>query len=303
MENFFKPRLLLGIVLANIIGLGIIYINTYFNSQKDGILIFSEFVIIPLLMGIICAWFWKDLGLRGWPMTGYAVLAGLLAILLSFFILGEGVICLLIVSPLILGFVITGVFIGRAMFKKKNQTVNVSFVGILLIFFVVDSLSDHHYANMVSDQIIIKATPDEVWKHVVAFEKIKQDNNYWLFKFGMPSPMETSVTAKKLGAGRKCIFSNGYVFDEKIVVFDVNRDLTFDIVKQPQDPEIMGHIDIDRGQFLLTDNSDGTTTLTGNSWYKLYVFPTWYYDLWAESITRNVHFRVMEHIKVLSEVK
>ncbi|MNY68576.1 hypothetical protein D3C86_2063640 [compost metagenome] len=77
--------------------------------------------------------------------------------------------------------------------------------------------------------------------------------------------------------------------------------MTFDIIDQPKDPEIMGHIDITKGQFLLHDNGDGTTTLTGNSWYKLHVFPTWYYDLWAESITRNVHFRVMEHVKVLSE--
>lgn len=63
----------------------------------------------------------------------------------------------------------------------------------------------------------------------------------------------------------------------------------------------MGHIDILKGQFLLKDNGDGTTTLTGNSWYRLYVFPVWYFDIWAESITRNVHLRVMDHIKQLSE--
>lgn len=63
----------------------------------------------------------------------------------------------------------------------------------------------------------------------------------------------------------------------------------------------MGHIDILRGQFILKDNGDGTTTLIGNSWYKLYVFPVWYYDIWEKSITRNVHWRVMEHIKQLSE--
>ena len=63
------------------------------------------------------------------------------------------------------------------------------------------------------------------------------------------------------------------------------------------------YIDIQRGQFLLKDNGDGTTLLTGNSWYQLYVFPVWYYDIWAKSITRNVHLRVMDHIKILSEQK
>gem|GEM_PF-1743473 len=39
-------------------------------------------------------------------------------------------------------------------------------------------------------------------------------------------------------------------FDEKIVSYKPPQDLTFDIVKQPRDPEIMGHIDILRGQFI-----------------------------------------------------
>jgi hypothetical protein len=154
---------------------------------------------------------------------------------------------------------------------------------------------------MVSDSMVINAPPDKVWPNVVSFKPIEQKNNFWLFQIGMPSPRATTVTGNYVGAGRKCIFSNGYVFDEKIVTYQPGKDLTFDIIAQPRDPEIMGHIDIKRGQFLLKDNGDGTTTLIGNSWYSLLVFPTWYYDIWAQSITRNVHFRVMEHIKELSE--
>ncbi len=303
MKTIFKSKLILGIVAANIFALLTVGGFTYFKAIESGVLIFSEFVIVPILMGVITAWFWKNLDLKGWTITGYSALNGLIAILLSYVFLREGVLCLLIVSPLILGFIISGAFIGRAMYRKRNSTLSVSFVGLLLLVFLIDSLSDHHYENMVSDEVVIRATPSEIWKHVVAFEPIKEKNNYWLFDVGMPSPMQTTVTAHELGAGRKCIFSNGYVFDEKIVAFEENKDLTFDIVGQPQDPEIMGHIDIDRGQFLLRDNGNGTTTLIGNSWYKLHVFPIWYYDLWAESITRNVHLRVMDHIKKLSEAK
>jgi hypothetical protein len=301
MKTFLQSKLLQGIIISNVIVLIIIWINNLLHSQKDGVLVFSEFVILPLLMGVISAWFWRNLNLKSRSLIWYSILNGFLAILLSYIFLKEGTICLIIVSPLIFAFVITGAFIGKAMFRKNNQTLNVSIVSILLVVFTVDSISDHHYRNMVSDEMIVKATPEKIWKNVVAFEKIKQENSYWLFKAGMPSPMQTTVTAYKKGAGRKCIFSNGYVFDEKIVTFDVNKDLTFDITGQPKDPEIMGHIDIERGQFLLKNNGDGTTTLVGNSWYSLKVFPIWYYDLWAESITRNVHLRVMAHIKTLSE--
>jgi hypothetical protein len=301
MKTFLQSKLLQGLIISNVVVLIIIWINNMLHSQKDGVLVFSEFVILPLLMGVISAWFWRDLNLKSRLLIWYSILNGFLAILLSYIFLREGTICLIIVSPLIFAFVITGAFIGKAMFRKNNQTLNVSIVSILLVVFTVDSISDHHYRNMVSDEMIVKATPEKIWKNVVAFEKIKQPNAYWLFKAGMPSPMQTTVTAHKKGAGRKCIFSNGYVFDEKIVTFDINKDLTFDITGQPEDPEIMGHINIERGQFLLKDNGDGTTTLVGNSWYSLKVFPIWYYDLWAESITRNVHLRVMDHIKALSE--
>lgn len=299
-----KPALALwkGIVLSNVFAMTVIGLqSTFDHDASEGVLIFSEFIIIPLLMGIISTWCWRNIELKGKQLTGYAVVNGLVGMLLSFIFLGEGAICLLIVSPLILGSVITGSFIGQGMFKKKNQTLNVSIISILLTVFVADALSEHDHQNMVSDELIIDASPEEVWPHVVAFEKIEKKEDYWLFKIGMPSPMATTVSGHELGANRKCIFSNGYIFDETIVAYDVNRNLTFDIVDQPKDPEIMGHIDIKRGQFLLKDNGDGTTTLIGNSWYKLHVFPVWYYDMWAESITRNVHFRVMKHIKSLSE--
>ena len=301
--NFIKSTLLNGYLASCTVAMLMIGLSRLVlsNAGSSGIIIFSEFVILPILMGIISAWFWRNLGLTGKELTLNAVWNSSLAIGLSSVFLGEGFICLIIVSPLIAGFMIAGAFIGRRMFDRKNQKLNVSVFSLLFFVFLGDSLSEHHYQNLVADEIVINACPEEVWKHVVSFEKIKAENNYWLFKIGMPSPIQTTVEGNYLGAGRKCIFSNGYVFDEKIVTYKPARNLTFDIVKQPLDPEIMGHINILRGQFLLKDNGDGTTTLTGNSWYSLHVFPIWYYDIWAKSITRNVHLRVMDHIRELSE--
>ena len=63
----------------------------------------------------------------------------------------------------------------------------------------------------------------------------------------------------------------------------------------------MGHFVLDRGEFDLTDNKNGTCTLSGTSWYALNVYPSWYYDLWAADIVRHVHLRVMRLIKTLAE--
>lgn len=299
--NFYKATLLKGFVMSNLLAFLMVGLIKYSILPNNGELVFSIFVIVPMLMGMISAWFWIKVDLKSKAFIGYSILNGLVAILLSYLFLGEGVICLLIVSPLIFAFIIMGAFLGRSMFRKNNQRLNVSVFSLLFVVFVVDSLSEHNYVNLVADEMVIKATPEQIWKNVVAFDKIEKKDDYWLFQIGMPSPAQTTVEGYYKGAGRKCIFSNGYIFDEKIVTYEPNKDLTFDIIGQPLDPEIMGHIDILRGQFLLKDNGNGTTTLIGNSWYRLHVFPIWYYDIWAKSITRNVHLRVMEHIKVLSE--
>jgi hypothetical protein len=289
-----------GFILSNAFAFTTIALTSYLKPNP-GMLVYAEFIIIPLMMGLICAWSWREIEMRSKRMTGLVCLNGLIAIALSAVFLREGAICLIIVSPLIFAFIITGAFVGKAIFKRDNRTLNVSVFSVLLILLAADVRSVHHYENMVSDKVIVNATPSVVWKHVVAFERVEEENKFWLFKAGMPSPIAATVDGFYVGARRKCVFSNGYIFDEKMVVYQPGKNLTFDIVRQPRDPEIMGHIDILKGQFLLKDNGNGTTTLVGNSWYRLYVFPIWYYDVWAESITRNVHLRVMRHIKKLSE--
>ncbi|PWV46577.1 hypothetical protein [Chitinophaga sp. S165] len=264
-------------------------------------LVFSEFVTLPILMGLICAWYWRHQHLTTKQLIGRALINALIGIALSAIFLGEGTICLVIVSPLIIVFILTGLFLGRSMFKQRNDTLHISLFLLLLLTFFTDVRMHHHFENMVADTMLIKAPASEVWKYVVAYERIETPDKYWLFKIGMPSPVQATASGNYAGAERKCIFSNGYIFDEKITTYDKDKNLTFAITQQPRDPEIMGHIDILKGQFILKDNGDGTTTLTGNSWYQLHVFPVWYYNIWAESITRNVHLRVMEHIKLLSE--
>jgi hypothetical protein len=289
-----------GILFSNILAFVMMGV-TQLLSPKPGVFVYAEFVILPLLMGVMISWCWRKLHLSSKQLIGYAFLTGLIGIALSAIFLGEGVICLIIVSPLIFSFIIAGAFLGRVMFRRNNKTLNVNIISLLVVLFIVDSVSNHHYENLISDKIIINAKPSEVWKYVVSFNKIPGEDEYWLFKVGMPSPAQATVIGYYQGAGRKCIFSNGYVFDEVMTTFIPNKDLTFEIINQPKDPEIMGHIDILKGQFILEDNGNGTTTLIGNSWYQLHVFPIWYYDLWAESITRNVHLKVMKNIKALSE--
>jgi hypothetical protein len=298
-----------GILVANVASLLLVggskWLATLLEGSNagnsSGVFIFSSFIIVPMIMGAISAWYWHPLQLKTKAYIGWSAVSTLVASAASFIFLKEGAICLIIVSPLILCFTVAGALLARMIYRRKNNTINSSLAGLAMLVLIADTFSGHENIKLVSDTILVNAPIEKVWPHVVDYKPITLKENYWLFKIGMPSPIQSTVDGYEAGAGRKCIFSNGYVFDEKMIVYKPNQELTFDILTQPHDPEIMGHIDILRGQFILKDNGDGTTTLIGNSWYKLYVFPGWYFNLWSESITRNVHLRVMEHIKILSE--
>lgn len=293
-----------GYIIPNTFAFALMGITAIVRDNHNSLInafFWAEFTVLPILMGIIGAWYWRHENLGWASILGRSATNMFIAIALSGLFLHEGIICLIIVSPLLFVFIAIGGLVGRAMFKKNNDTLNMSITSLLLIVYVINAASKPEYVNEVSDTITINAPIKKVWPLVVAYDRNTSDNKYWLFKAGLPSPVQSTVAAYKVGADRKCIFSNGYAFDERIVTYDENRNLTFDITNQPRDPEIMGHIDIMRGQFLLHDNGNGTTTVIGNSWYKLYVAPVWYYDIWARSIVRNVHIRVMEHVKELSE--
>src|ERR1700744_3012412 len=145
--------------ISNLFGIGIIALNKYFildtHANVGGTFIFSEFIITPVLMGIISVWFWRNPKLSGGELIGRSFLNGCISILLASIFLGEGVICLIIVSPLLFVSIIIGAYIGRAMFSRDNNTLNISIIGLMLVVFVADSMSEHHYENMVSDSIIV----------------------------------------------------------------------------------------------------------------------------------------------------
>jgi hypothetical protein len=299
-----RPQALKGILYSNafaVVAFAIAYTIGNWYDLMGGIISSAEFVLVPIGMGIIAIKYWMHPKRRLVSLIPHTVVNTLIAIILSAVFMQEGAICLLIVSPLLLGFMWVGIVIGKYIFTKNNTGLKVSTVFIYFGLFVVDVFAYHGHSNIVSDEIVINAPRNVVWKYVAAHPENAAASDYWLFAMGLPCPVQSTVSGDTVGSQRKCIFSNGATFDEVIVEHKENSVFTFDILKQPEDPEIIGHINIERGQFILKSNTDGTTTLIGNSWYTLKVYPAWYYDLWAVDITRNVHLRVMEHIKKLAE--
>jgi hypothetical protein len=298
--------MLLGIFVSNAIGgvllFGLVWlIGAYKNSDVTTLIAWPSFFLIPIIVGLVAAWFWRRLN----RSLAISFLDAFWVLLVSLgaaaIVLREGVVCLVIVSPLFYVFLWTGVLLGRFWFRPNYSKLQLTIFPLLALLTLGESLYHSEQQAVVTDRIVIHAPPAKVWPHVLAFPEIPDAPDYWIFRLGLPYPTTTTNGGNFVGADRQCVFSNGVVIKERVAEFVPNEKLTFDVAEQPTDPEAYGHITLHRGQFILQDNHDGTTTLIGSSWYTLHVRPRWYFDLWTRDMTRAVHFRVMNHVKRLSE--
>ena len=298
--------LILGMVIANAVGGALLFAVTWFvgaykNQDIGTFVAWPSFFLIPFIVGLVAAWSWRGLGRTiGWSFLD-ALWVSLVGLAAAAIILREGVVCLVIVFPALYVFVVAGILLGRLWFRPNYSKLQLTIFPLLALLTVGEMIYHSEERAVVTDQIVIHAPPEKVWPHVLAFPEIPDKPSYWIFRLGLPYPTQTTNAGDFVGADRQCKFSNGVVIKEKVAEFVPREKLTFDVAEQPSDPEAYGHITLHRGQFVLRDNGDGTTTLIGSSWYTLHVRPRWYFDLWTRDMTRAVHLRVMNHVRRLAE--
>ncbi len=300
---------IIGILVSNLTGLATIGLTMLAASMPANDLspdysplyVFSTFTIVPITMGLNLEIIRSKGGMEHRDKAFCSMLNLIVAYALCTVVLREGVICLFLASPLVILFHVLGVYLGSLVVRKSNRKLNSSIMPGLLTILMFDMLSPHAFHNSESDSMLIHARPEVVWQYIAAYPENREPTRYWLWKLGLPAPLQSNASSVKVGADRQCRFTGGVFAEERITDVEPCKHLAFEVVKQPDHPEAVGHFKLERGEFILRDNGDGTTTLTGTSWYELRVYPAWYYDFWVQDIVRNVHLRVMQHIKRLSE--
>lgn len=305
LAGMVLANLLMGTLFGALVGLIALARRLQENGHDDfwTLIGLPSLFLVPMLGGLAAAYVWRSLR----PTFGgialnslWLTLMGLAGAAVAF---REGVICLLMAFPIFYGCVLAGAAIGRVWFRPADLTrLRLAVLPLLALAVAGEPFLRHDREGVVVDEILIHAPPDRVWPEVTAFPDIPAPPRFWLFRLGLPYPVATTTAGNFVGADRRCIFSGGAVFKETVAECVPGERLTFDIVEAPPDPELLGHLSLHRGQFLLRDNGDGTTTLTGSSWYTLHVRPLGYFDLWTNHIFRAVHLRVMEDVRRRAEL-
>ena len=298
-----------GLVVSQCVGLGVLALVTWIFSNYDlnrltelqswtaGILGFSQFLLIPFGMGFVAAYFWFPTPLfdgktpfKRAPVAGAAFLNTLFSCLGATLILREGVICLLMASPLLWIFMGLGMMAGQH-FWRKNPFLSVSLVPLCLLLIFAEAGRPQSQTFRVSTQFHSSASPQTLWRYTADYPANPHPPSWWLYRIGLPAPMQ-STGEPLVGGRRDCLLSGGVTIGEKIIVAKPAQILEFVIDRQPQHPEIVHHFVLERGRIELAPDGRGGTNLTGTSWYRLNVAPVGYFDWWSSQVVHQTHERV-----------
>lgn len=232
--------------------------------------------------------------------------------------LHEGVICLLMLSPIWLGFGLCGAFLLRFLRKRPAQpgVVHSSLLLLPLMSGIVESQIPVPHENVtLIREIVIHATPEEIWPFLVSNANIREDEGRWTFAqniVGIPRPRATVLKGEGVGAVRTAYWGDKINFDEKITQWQPGRVLgwSFSFNNTSLQDYTDKHISpdgeflkIDSGDYRMTRLSPDTTLLELRTNYIAKTHVNIYAKLWGKILLGDIQNNVLAIIKHRAEAK
>ncbi len=276
----------------------------------------SLFVLAPAVMGFVSTViyapkggkpFWKCLGVSLYYILVISFLIMLFAI--------EGLICVAMSLPIAVPLSIFGVAAAYGI-SNYYQKPGVGYTASLLFLFTIPfslgfEISDRSQPTVhnVVSTVEIDAPIETVWKNVIEFPQIDAKPE-GILTLGFAYPINAKIDGTGVGATRYCNFNTG-PFVEPITAWQEPNLLAFDVSEQPAPMTELSpyenlyaahleYIRSQKGQFRLYEK-EGKTFVEGTTFYTHDIAPDIYWKLFSNRIIHQIHLRVLNHIKEVSE--
>ncbi|HKD43403.1 MAG TPA: DUF805 domain-containing protein [Myxococcaceae bacterium] len=297
------------------VGAGLIYtaivlaVSTYGLGSYGGVL----FVGLPVAMGALSGYFFNRYQRQSIKATiGVSLLTSLIAAGAAFIFAVEGLVCILMAAPLLIGGSVLGALVGRALATGAGPPLSTALLVLISVPFLAgfESLGRKRRVFETISAVEIQASAEDVWNQVIEFPPLPPPSQPW-FRAGIAYPQSAKIDLRGVGAVRHCNFSTGS-FTEPITGWDPPRRLSFDVVSEPPPmrelspyqiapPHLNHYFHSVRGEFRIVPLGERRTRLEGSTWYELKFSPSFYWEFWADHLVHAIHLRVLEHIRALSE--
>ncbi|HNP33256.1 MAG TPA: hypothetical protein PKN96_08185 [Flavobacterium sp.] len=296
------------LTVAIVFALG--YSSVYFMGDYG----WTVFVFLPFLVGFSPSYFASSklvLSKREcYSLSFITLLVSILILLLGGI---DGLLCVSMATPIWAVIVWFGAYAGFVLKNRKSPLGNTTAVVILafysLSFLSFDYINEPDNITPVTTSILINAPIEKVWKNMISYDTIAESKR---FKPGLPFPISAAIKGSGVGAIRYANFTTG-TFVEPITKWQEPYLLQFSVESNPagikewnpycvmHPPHLEGYYKSYKGQFRLKRMGNNVTLLEGTNWYKIDLYPQFYWQLWTNAIIHKVHNRVLENIKTESE--
>ncbi len=254
-------------------------------------------VYFPITLGALIAYF-IQLTTHSRKNTHLMLILTLsFSFLLCAALLGEGVICIIIASPILYMMMWVGSGWGHFIcekFWRSNTMLSVAFVPFIMMLVPSDETV---YDSQKNYNIIINASPQQVWQSINNISEINPSEfpNSWSAKIGVPMPLSaTTVATNETSTSlvRKCRWHKNIWFDEPVTEFIPNKKLSWyfkfyptSVPKGALDDHVTingKHFKLLTASYELEELSNQRTKLIFNVHYQVITDMNWYSGWWAD---------------------
>ncbi len=273
------------------------------------------FVLTPFVVGFTTGFIVNRQELQSISRTNGLVLlsAALGCFGLILFAL-EGLICLVLASPLAGVAAIAGGVLGRMAARiGKGPMGPVYCIALLPAVFAVDALYPPAVTMMTDESILIGASASVVWQAVTSDEPIREPATL-VGRLGLAYPERAHFSGRGVGAIRTGYFSTGTA-QEQIVDWEEGKLLGFMVLSQPpamkemspyrhvHAPHLLGYFETGETRFEVQPLGERRSRLTIRAAHRLRIDPVIYWEPIARWAASNNTRRVLRDLKAKAEAQ
>ncbi|WP_231576217.1 hypothetical protein [Hymenobacter sp. DG25B] len=290
-------------------------------NNAGGLLMVCFLVLIPVALGAITAHFTPISASRNWRTVFAPWLTVFLFLTVALLFHLEGMICVLIISPLFLLTSWLGAELYVRLTRKTGSDSHKAYVvaGFALLPFLAAPLESQLSApndfRRVENSIVIDAPATVVWQNIIRVPPISaQDLGSSLVDdIGFPRPVEATLSYEGIGGVRHATFERGVEFIETVDAWEPLKRISFSI--KPNTATIPPttfdeHVtvggrffDVLRGTYELEVVSPRQTRLLLYSQQRLSTRLNPYAGLWTDYVMREIQRRILLVVAKRSEAQ
>ncbi|MBO0758152.1 MAG: hypothetical protein J2P54_20075 [Bradyrhizobiaceae bacterium] len=224
----------------------------------------------------------------------------------------EGIVCIVMASPLVVAVALMGGMFGRDVAVSSRRSAHQSLLSVTLLplVFAVDTLTSATTFD-TTETILVAAPAPVVWNAIIRMDAL--DEPLALpFRLGVAYPLSGKIVGEGVGAIRFGEFSTGTAV-ERITEWVPDRKLAFAVIKdvpamhelspysEVHAPHVRGYFTTLSTSFELIPLTDGRTEILEHTSHALRLDPIFYWLPFARWIVHQNNGRVLAHIRYQSE--